>query len=340
MRKLKHVVGAGSAKLIDVLVVIAHSNHTYIVIDSHQRPDKRILLFVHVLRLINDQHRLADPVHLHFTADNHLGGLRHHVLHLLQTAVAPYEVEAIGMEGLDVHIIDGITYQFYQAAFKFCGCRPGKSEHQELLMLHILKQQERSQLAYQHKCLAAAGTCGHHDTLGDIVGDDFVLAVGKAVEQLMIMRRRDVARYLFGPVALEIFPHKQLVVHLEIVTHIPQGRLIVAHHQIGILSHDMHLLDFLLVELIKHAIILFLELQAPVFFPPYLHGLIEHKETTLYLERAYHREIEQCLLDIFQLQRRRIKEKRFHTHLGFFQQLHHRERHGIVACHPLGHLRR
>ena len=101
-----------------------------------------MLFHAHVLRLINHQHRLANPVGLHFSLFNHLRSLPHHVLYFLQVTNQAQQVKTIGMKSLDFHVVRRIANQFHQPLLEFRGSRPGESQHQQLLVLHILQQQQ------------------------------------------------------------------------------------------------------------------------------------------------------------------------------------------------------
>ena len=142
--QLPHVTGIRATELINILVIVAHSYHPHLLIVVHQRPYQRMLFHAHVLRLINHQHRLANPVGLHFPLFNHLRSLPHHVLYFLQVTNQAQQVKTIGMKSLDFHVVRRIANQFHQPLLEFRGSRPGESQHQQLLVLHILQQQQRS----------------------------------------------------------------------------------------------------------------------------------------------------------------------------------------------------
>ena len=111
---------------------------------------------------------------------------------------------------------------------------------------------------HQHTCLSAARPGSHNDTTGVLVGDYLHLAFRQLTEQLFVFRRRQVALYFAYALSLEIFCDELLIIHLEIILHILQRCAVTANHQIGVFTDDMHLLDFLFVKIIEHAVVVFL----------------------------------------------------------------------------------
>ena len=97
----------------------------------------------------------------------------------------------------------------------------------------------------------------------------------------MILGRCQIAGYLPDTVALEILGYKPPIVHVKIVLDILQGCLVVAHHEVGILAHDVYLLYLLLIKLVEHPVVVHLVPQFTVLDAANLHGVIENQKTTL-----------------------------------------------------------
>ena len=86
---------------------------------------------------------------------------------------------------------------------------------------------------------------------------------------------------------LKIFGYELAIVHLKIILYIAQRRIIIFNHKIGILAHDMHLLDFLLVEGIEHTIVFHLVSQLGILDTTYVHGVIQYQEPSFQFEGSY-----------------------------------------------------
>ena len=143
-----------------------------------------------------------------------------------------------------------------------------------------------------------------------MVVDDFFLSLGERSEELLILRRRYVALYLCLSLALEVLCDETLVVHLKVILHILQGRVIIAYHQVGIFAHDVYLLNLLLVEFIEHPIVFLLVAQARLLDAANRHRIVEYQKSSLQLHGSYFGEIEQGFLHVFQLQGRVVGEER------------------------------
>ena len=128
--QLKQILRVGAAKLKDVLVVVAHGYHPHFLVCTHKGGDKGKIVGTHVLCLVNHQHGLANLAGFHLAGMNHLCGLSHHQVCVFKIARSAQEVEAIGMEGLDFHIMGGIAYQFHQPLLELGGCGTREGEHQ------------------------------------------------------------------------------------------------------------------------------------------------------------------------------------------------------------------
>ena len=115
-------------------------------------------------------------------------------------------------------------------------------------MLDIFEQKQRCQFVDQYSGFAAAGSGRNHDAVGLFVGDDLHLSRGERPEELLVFLGRQVALDLVDAFAAEVFCDETPVVHLEIVLHELQRRIVVLDHQISILAHDVDLLDLLFVE--------------------------------------------------------------------------------------------
>ena len=219
------------------------------------------------------------------------------------------------MESFYFHIISCFANQSDQPLLELRGSRPRESEHQQLFMFYILKQQERRQFMNQHPCLSTSRPRRHDNAARHVVGNDFLLLFRQLGEEFLIFSRCDVSLDFTASLPFEIFGNETFVVHLEIVAHILLCRSIVTHHQVGIFAHDMHLLDFLLVELVEHAVVLQFVAQLIFFQPADGHCLIQHHETTIQFQRTDVRQIQERLLHFIHLGiLKRVKE---HPPLGF-----------------------
>ena len=138
----------------------------------------------------------------------------------------------------------------------------------------------------QNTRLAASRTCSHYNDTRFLVGDYLHLLFRELIEKLLILLACYITFYLLYTFALEIFLNKGFVVHLEIIVYILQRRIIVAHHKVGILAYDMHLLYLLSVELVEHSIIFLLVTQFVVLQTTDIHGVVKHKEAAFKLQSA------------------------------------------------------
>ena len=153
-------------------------------------------------------------------------------------------------------------------------------------------------------------------------------------EKLLVFLRCQVALDLAHPLALEIFRDEFPVVHLEIVLHVLQGRLVVFHHQVGVFAHDMHLLDFLSIELVEHTVVVLLVSGLVVFYPSDVHGVVEHKESAFEFERADFRQVQEGLFHVFQLQVFKMTEEGVGACFDLVQEFDHGELDCLVCRVP------
>ena len=131
-------------------------------------------------------------------------------------------------------------------------------------------------------------------------------------------------------ITLEVFRHKSLVIHLEIILHILQCCIVVANHQVGIFAYNVHLLNLLSIELIQHTIVFLLVTKTVILDATDVHGVIEYKKTSFQFQRAYLRQVEQCLFYVLQLHIPKPTEKSMFLRFEIFKQLHHRELDTII----------
>ncbi len=102
-QKLLKIAGTRPAELIDVLVVIPHSNHAQIVIALNQGTDKSVLVLIHVLCLVNHKHRLCNPPDFHVAVCNHPRRILYNRLGILKIPHSPDEVKTIRMKCFDFY---------------------------------------------------------------------------------------------------------------------------------------------------------------------------------------------------------------------------------------------
>ncbi len=133
----------------------------------------------------------------------------------------------------------------------------------------------------EHACLPASRSCRHHYALGFSVFDNLFLLQRQIAEQLSVFHWREVVLQFLLPFAVEVFLHKQAVVHLEIVLYVFQCGIIVSHHQVGIFAHDMYLLHFLFVEFIDRLVVFFFVAHAHLLESVDVHGIVEDKKSSL-----------------------------------------------------------
>ena len=145
---------------------------------------------------------------------------------------------------------------------------------------------------------------------------------------MTVFCRSQVPFYLAKTLALEIFAYKLPVVHLEVVLHILQCRVIVANHQVGIFAHDMHLLNLLFVELVKHPVVILLVALFAVLQPFDIHSIIEHKEPAFQFQRINLLQVQQRLFYFWQPYITESTKQRLLTALQLVQQFDDRELYG------------
>ena len=138
-KQLAHIVGIGTAKLIDILVVISYSYHTHLLIYRHEHTHQCKFLRTHILRLINDKNRLADAVWFHFALANHPCSASHHIFCILQVAYSTEQVERIRMEGLYFYEVGSVAYKSHKALLELGCCCTREGKHEQLLVLHVFK---------------------------------------------------------------------------------------------------------------------------------------------------------------------------------------------------------
>ena len=91
------------------------------------------------MRLVDDEHGLADAIGFHFAVVDHFGSLLHHISCLTQVANPAHQVEAIRMEGLDLYKMCGIADELHQPLLKLSSGSTRESEHQELFVLYVFQ---------------------------------------------------------------------------------------------------------------------------------------------------------------------------------------------------------
>ena len=195
---------AGTTKGIDVLVVIAYGDDTQLLISFHQQTDQLILPGIHILRLINHQYRLVDAVGFNIVLPDLRNGLRNNGLRLLQSPHFTQQIETISVKSLYLNKSRGIAYERLQAGLKLRSGGTRKGQHQQLLVLYILHQQQGSQLMHQHLGLSAARTGSNRNVGRAAVFNHTQLGGRQAAKQLAKFGRRDVFRQLLLPTAVEI----------------------------------------------------------------------------------------------------------------------------------------
>ena len=141
LAQLIHILRVWATKLIDILVVIANSNDSHILIGRHKSRNQSIVVTAHILCFVNYKHRLADVVLLHLTIVYHLGSLCHYTTHIVKIAYTPEQVEAIRMECLYLYKVGSIANKLHQSLLELSSSSTRECKHKQLLMLHIFKQQ-------------------------------------------------------------------------------------------------------------------------------------------------------------------------------------------------------
>ena len=59
----------------------------------------------------------------------------------------------------------------HQSLLELDGCRTRECEHQQLLMLNVLKQKQRGEFMHQDACLSTARSGSNNDAMRLLVGD-------------------------------------------------------------------------------------------------------------------------------------------------------------------------
>ena len=330
LQQAAHVARVGAAELEDVLVVVSDGYDAHLLVGGHQGMHQGILLVAHVLRFVYDKYGFGYAVRLHLSAVNHTGGAFHHILDVIEVADAAQQVEAVGVECLDFDEVGGVAYESHQALLELYGRRARECEHQQLLVLDVLEQKQGCEFMDQHARLSAAGACRHHDAARLLVGDDLHLFFGQCPEDMPVLLRGDIPLYLAQAVSLEVSGYEPPVVHLEVVLHVLQGGVVVAHHQIGVFAHDMHLLYLLPVEFAEHAVVLLLVALPVVLEAADVHGIVEHQEAALEFQRPDFRQVQQCFLNVLQLHVVHAVEQCVAVGFEVVQQLDYGEPHAVV----------
>ena len=154
-------VGVGKREY--ALVVIADGNDTHVFVAVHEGVHQAARVCIHVLRFVYYDHGLADMALLHLTCFYHLGSLYHHAVHVVKIAYASEQLEAKRVERHDVDEVGGVADELHEPLLEFGSCSAREGEHEQLLVLHVFKQQQRGQLVHKHARLAASRSCGHYD---------------------------------------------------------------------------------------------------------------------------------------------------------------------------------
>ena len=146
---------------------------------------------------------------------------------------------------------------------------------------------------HQHPRFSTSRTCRNNDATCILIGYDLFLACRQFAKQLLILPWGKVSLYLVHSFALKIFRNKSAIVHLKIVFNKLLRRIVIFHHHICILAHDMYLLYSLAIKLIKHAIVVFTKSRSVIFHALNVHGIVYHKKPTIQLKCTNLSEIEQ-----------------------------------------------
>ena len=138
---------------------------------------------------------------------------------------------------------------------------------------------------HQHACLATSRSCCHDDIFRLLIVDNLTLTVGEFTKELIVFCRSDILVNLCSTFFFEILVDELAEIQCKVVVHETQCRMIVAHHQVGIFTHDMNLADSLLIEFIQQAI-LFLTISCTCRNKTsYLHGMIKDDKTSFNLHQ-------------------------------------------------------
>lgn len=73
---------------------------------------------------------------------DHPGSPRDNILGIFEVADTPQQVEAIGVEGLDLDEVGRIADQRHQPLFELRSRRTREGEHQQLFVLDIFEQEQ------------------------------------------------------------------------------------------------------------------------------------------------------------------------------------------------------
>ena len=140
--QLEHVAGIRPPEFVDVLVVVTHGDDAHLLVAGHQRRYEGILVGGHVLCFVDDEYGLADLVGLDLPLFDHPGSPRDNILGIFEVADTPQQVEAIGVEGLDLDEVGRIADQRHQPLFELRSRRTREGEHQQLFVLDIFEQEQ------------------------------------------------------------------------------------------------------------------------------------------------------------------------------------------------------
>lgn len=138
-RQLTHILRISPSELKDILVIITDSNDSHILEVFDKSLDQGKIVGAHILRLINDQDRLAYLGWLHITTRYHLCSSSHHIIGLIQIAYSSEQVKTIRVEGLNFNKMGGVAYEGQQALLEFGSSSTRESEHKKLFVLDIFK---------------------------------------------------------------------------------------------------------------------------------------------------------------------------------------------------------
>ena len=292
------VFGVGSPEFVDVLIVVSHGNDAHRLIADHQGVDEREVVFVHVLRFVDDEHGLGNSGGLHAAVTNQRRGTGNDVLRFLQRAGAAEDVEAEAVKRSDFDIMGGGADQIDQALFEFGGGRAGEGEHQELLGADVLLHQKGGELVHEHAGLAAAGSRRDGDVLGARIDDGLLLRRQTAENALVLMLGHVEPEFLrLGPA--EVAGNEGAVVEMEVVLHVAQRQVVVLHHQIGVFADDVNLLNLLLIVRVEPGVVALAELTLVVGNESDdRECVVENEKTAVEPHGADAGEIEHGILDV------------------------------------------
>ena len=109
IEQMSHKARVRATKFIDVLIIIAHGNHSHVLICCHESMHQLVFFLAHILCFVNDEDCLADAVRLHFSVIDHLSRTSHDVFRFIQITNLAEQVEGIGVESLYLHEVCGIA---------------------------------------------------------------------------------------------------------------------------------------------------------------------------------------------------------------------------------------